>query len=77
MKRLCVRVCVLVCAVATGFQSSLIMNTLIWYSREEKDKPPCINGVCLPSPLFLSLSLIAAVCVIYLIPCLGLSTFII
>lgn len=61
---LCVRVCELVCMVATGIQSSLIMNTLIWYSREEKDKPPYINGVYFPSPLFLSLSLLVG-CLCY------------
>lgn len=46
-------VCVRGVGVATGIKSSLIMNTLIWYSREEKDEPLCINGVYFPSPLFL------------------------
>lgn len=39
--------------VATGIKSSLIMNTLIWYSREEEDEPLCINDVSVHSPLFL------------------------
>ena len=41
--------CVCVCVLATGIQSSLIMNTLIWNSGEGEDNPPCINGVYFPS----------------------------